>query len=168
MQISLDTDSLENITYRVNTLSGSLDELYSALHSVYSAITDEQVLQIYPQTHLAVEYLGQAAGELYRLDEEIKDLSSVLGGIPGDVSDMEQQLQRKIGDLALDLGVVAENADAAGDAVAATASRFTDEADGSARLEDVLGQEAAGLEIANLASVSKTVEDEYGGEDGNE
>ena len=52
MQISLDTDSLENITYRVNTLSGSLDELYSALHSVYSAITDEQVHQMLAQRFL--------------------------------------------------------------------------------------------------------------------
>ena len=164
MLIQLDTEIMESLMYRLKRLNADAEETYAALHYTYGELSNQQELLMFPETHLALDSLGFAAGDLYRLGDEIGGMCTALSGAADEYKNGERVLEEKIAALAADLGVLSVNA---GGVIAPdfAVTEISDEARQNAALAALVGQEADGLEMANLCALCAVIDKEYSEEE---
>lgn len=77
-------------------LERETEEAYFRLHSLQAELSEDPNMRLVPESYVAVEYLGYAAGRLYRLQETTDSLHSILSPVQTEYDEMERQIRNKI------------------------------------------------------------------------
>lgn len=162
MRIQITTENLDEIIYRLKALSKYSYELYSSVHATYSEIYQEQSLMIFPQTYLAVEALGKAAGDLRKINEELEGLNRIISAVPESLVLREKTLEEEINAISAHLDVVAANAAGILLPNYCLGAEYNSEELSARSLDELLGISSLSMDVANLSAIAVEIKKEFG------
>lgn len=165
MKVGVKTEMIESMLFNMQRLSMDVDELQTALHYLYSELSEEQVMLLKPQTHRAIDSLGMAAGRMYKLNDEVAEFVRVLQCVNSSYCECDKGLSAKIDELTAELKVLSDCSAAILAPSFTAGTESSDEEQCSASLADVIARENTSLEMANLAAISTVISEEYGDEE---
>lgn len=159
--ISVNTSELEQLTEHVFKAAADCDEVLVLLRRIRTEMQEDIELQTYPQAMIADESLGYAVESLNRGNDTLQSLKGVLAPLASQYEENESNGKNAIGRMTEYLGSLQAGLAAADLASCLPVAIPTDEAGMHEQVKQLIAQDAEEMAAANVASVSRVIEEEY-------
>lgn len=156
MEIRLDEEKMDMLLVRLRNVSSQADECYVGLRQLYSELLEDGMMQMIPETHLAIGDLERAAAKLYTLRDRLEVLTQYAGSVSGEYKDKEKTLMQQVQELTLSLDAWSVGAATVG------LPGYDTVVGGQEQGASVLNQTSGSMELSNLGMLKSAVEGQYG------
>ena len=165
MKVGVDTEAIEALQFSIQRLSREVDECYTALHYLYSELSEEQIMLMRPQTHSAIDSLGMAAGRMYRINDRLNEIARTIQCVNSSYRECDKSISGKVDDLVANLKVLSDCAAAILSPGFVSGTKNDEQEQCAISLAEIVAKENISLEMSNLAAMSTVISEEYGEED---
>lgn len=159
--IYVNTDGLENISDLLTGITSVAENEFYRAKSVMSEIQGNPKFQSYPQYIMACDYMAHATDELFRLQETLRTLMTLLISASEDYKTEEKkriELLHKVTDCLAKVDYTISAAiQSDGKSEVETSQEMVD----LDELQKMVEEDLLSIEMINIAAVSRKVQEEY-------